>query len=244
MDAGSDLAAAKRFAATRWSLVAAAQATDAGAARRALLELCHRYWYPVYAYMRGCGHGADVAQDITRGFFEHLLRGGFTVEEAQAHGRFREYLLGRLHLFLAEDWRKTSDTRDVDLAQPVPTPDLEARYLRDAGRGLTPEQAYQRSYALEVLASALGRLRREAEHAGRQPMFDALQPLLSVEPAPGEMDAIARQLSIRPLAAVVALRRLRQRFRELAEAELSESVTSPEHLEAEREALAQALGQG
>jgi hypothetical protein len=244
MNAANDAVSLKRFAATRWSLVAAAEATDALTARRALVELCHRYWYPVFAYMRGCGHGADVAQDITRGFFEHLLRGGLTVTEAQAHGRFREYLLERLHHFLGDDWKQAADGREPDLAQPMSAADLEARYQRDASRGLTPEQAYQRSYALEILASALGRLRREAEHAGRQAMFDALQPWLSSEPAPGEMDAVARELAIRPLAAVVALRRLRQRFRELAEAELSESVTTADDLQAERDALARALGQG
>jgi len=232
----------KRFAATRWSLVAAASAPDAGAARRALVELCLRYWYPVYAYVRGCGHGADIAHDITRSFFEHLLGGRVTIAEARARGRFREYLLDRLHRFLGSDWRQGGETAPLpDLVAPMSSAELEARHQRDLAVGLTPEQAYQRSYALEILASTLGRLRREAQDAGHLEMFEALQPWLSSEPAPGEIDAVSRRLNIRPLGAVVALRRLRQRFRELAESELSESVTSAADLQAERESLARAL---
>jgi RNA polymerase sigma-70 factor (ECF subfamily) len=120
---------------------------------------------------------------------------------------------------------------------------LEARYQRDAMPGRSPEQAYQRNYALEVLAAAHARLRQEAMQAGRSAMFEAMEPLLGVEPVPGQMDAIARQLGLRPLAAVMALKRLRQRFRELAEYELSETVSNAADLQAEREALAQALGQ-
>ena len=247
MTPGSDSskASGQRFAATRWSLVAAAGVPDAGAARRALVELCHRYWYPVYAYVRGCGHGPEVAQDIARGFFEHLLGVRPALADAQARGRFREYLLDRLHRFLGSDWRQASEGPPVaDLAQPMTTAELETRYRRDLAVGMTPEQTYQRSYALEVLASALGRLRREADQAGRLAMFEALQPWLSAEPAPGEIDATARRLEIRPLAAVIALRRLRQRFRELAESELSESVSSAADLEQERQALARALDRG
>ena len=44
-----------RFANTRWSLVAALD-NDGGATLAPLLELCLRNWYPVYAYLRRCGH--------------------------------------------------------------------------------------------------------------------------------------------------------------------------------------------
>ena len=50
------------FAATRWSLVAAARRGDGG---EPLADLCLRYWYPVYAYVRRCGHAPAQAQAIT-----------------------------------------------------------------------------------------------------------------------------------------------------------------------------------
>lgn len=242
---GPSMPSGRRFAATRWSLVAVAAGREPGAARRALVELCLRYWYPVYAYVRGCGHPPALAQDIARAFFEHVVGGRLAVAEARAGGRFREYLLERLHLFLATDWRQAAEVATVpEFAGPLTLQELESRYQREARAALTPEQSYQRSYALEVLAIALARLRSEAAQAGRLEMFDALQPWLSAEPAAGEYAAIARTLGMQPLAAVVALRRLRQRFRELAEAELVESVSSAEDLDNERRALAQALERG
>lgn len=231
-----------RFAATRWSLVASIGACDTDAARRALIELCLRYWFPVYAYARGCGHGPEVARDLTRGFFEHLLVRQLDPGEVRARGRFRDYLLESLNRYLGADWRASREAAPVpEFEQPLPWEELEARYLRDSTDGLSPEQTYQRGYALEVLGSALLRLRREADQAGRGAMFATLEPLLNVEPLPGQMDALAQQLGLRPLALVLALKRLRQRYRELAEAELSETVTNDDDLATERDALMRAL---
>jgi hypothetical protein len=90
----------------------------------------------------------------------------------------------------------------------------------------------------------LNRLRREATQAGREAMFEALEPFLTIDPPPGQYEAISGTLGTRPLALVVALKRLRQRFRELADEELAETVTSADELEAERVALHAALRRG
>lgn len=241
--ASSSAGSAARFAATRWSLVAAAGANNAVDARRALIELCLRYWYPVYGYVRGCGHRTDAAQDITRSFFEDLLQSRLSLPEGQARGRFREFLLASLSRFLNSDWRQTREQLPVaEFEQPQAWAELEARHQRDVASGMTTEQIYQRSYALEVLGSALLRLRREAEQAGHLAMFESMEAFLGVDPAPGQIEELSRGLGIRPLAAVVALKRLRQRYRELADAELAETVASESDLAAEREALAGALG--
>jgi hypothetical protein len=235
----------QRFAATRWSLVAATTVQDADAARRALIELCLRYWYPVYSYVRLCERAPQLAQDITRGFFEHLLQQRLSLPELRARGRFREYLLDALNRYLGGDWRSAHELRPIaEFEQPQAWADLESRHQHETVRGLTPEQAYHRGYALEVLGNAMTRLRREAEQAGRLLMFETLAPWLSAEPGPGQFEVLAGELSLRPLAVVVALKRLRQRFRELAEAELSETVSSAPDLQAEREMLAHALGLG
>ena len=231
------------FAATRWTLVAAAGARDPASARRALIELCLRYWFPVYSYVRRCGHLPAVAQDITRGFFEDLLQRKFAFEAMRTRGRFREFILSELTRFLARDWRQASDQAPVpEFDQPDVTAELESRHQRSAGAGLSLEQGYHRSYALEVLGAALGRLREEADQAGHLPMYHAMEPYLSVDPAPGQFEELARQLQMRPLATVVALKRLRERFRELADVELAETVASAADLEAERKVLAAALG--
>ena len=100
---------------------------------------------------------------------------------------------------------------------------------------------YQRSFALEVLARAFGRLREEALQMGNLDMYEALQPFVAVEPAPREYEQIAERLHRRPLALVVALKRLRQRFREVIVEELADTVASADELRAEQQALHAAL---
>lgn len=225
-----------RFATTRWSVVmhlASSQATDA---RDALTELAQRYWYPVYAYVRRCGHGPEIAEDIARSFLIHLLGLFRAGQSLSANGHFRSFLLDQLNAFLASDRHETID-RDPTADFPPPPPDLESRYQRDNADATSPEQAYQRSFALEVLARAYKRLRSEANKTGHLDMYEALEPFLGREPPPGVYDEIARSLQTRPLALVVALKRLRQRFRELIGEELADTVTSAEDLLAEQQAL-------
>jgi hypothetical protein len=123
----------------------------------------------------------------------------------------------------------------------TPPADLETRNQRDNAQAASPEQAYQRSFAFEVLARALRRLHSEARQTGHLEMYEALQQYLSRDPVAGEYEAIAKRLHSPPLALVLALKRLRQRFRELAGQELADTVTSPEDLANEQAALHAAL---
>jgi DNA-directed RNA polymerase specialized sigma24 family protein len=74
--------------------------SDSLAAQAALSELCQRYWYPLYAYVRRCGHGPADAEDLTQAFFARLIEKNFLAEVRREHGRFRSFLLGALKHFL------------------------------------------------------------------------------------------------------------------------------------------------
>lgn len=229
------------FTLTRWSMVRGLQDTHADRARSALTELAVRYWFPVYAYVRRCGHPQDTAQDITQVFLQQVatdLHDGHSTP----HGRFREWLLVRLKVFLAGDRRALTVT--AGLPEPPPLAELEARSRREIGPDDSAEQAYRRSFALEILSRGLKRLRAEARQTGHADMCEALEPFLACEPPPGQYDELGRKLSIRPLTLVLALKRLRQRFRELVRDELVDTVASAEELAAERQALLAALDRG
>ncbi|MGA9335304.1 MAG: hypothetical protein WBV39_13585 [Rudaea sp.] len=232
-----------RFATTRWSVVMTCAANESPDAKDALTELSQRYWYPVYAYVRRCGHGPAIAQDITGSFLRHLLQIVQAEGVRSAHGHFRHYLLNELNAFLAGDWRDgIEDDRAARLQLP-PT-ELETRYQRDIPPCISPETTYQRCFALEVLARALKRLRSEARKTGHLDMYEALETFLGADPGPGIYEDLARGLNSRPLALVVALKRLRQRFRELVGEELADTVTSAEDLLSEQQALHSVLRRG
>jgi hypothetical protein len=225
-----------RFPTTRWSVVMQLATTDTGEAQTALTELAQRYWYPSYAYVRCCGHPPSIAEEITRTFLRDLLVRFSDVAERPPRGHFRRFLLEQLDMFLATDWRE--NIRDCDsLPLPASPNDLEARYQRDNAHASSPETAYQRSFALEVLARAMRRLRAEAEQTGHRAMFDLLCAYLTRDPCPNDYQAMGAQLKMSSLALVVALKRLRQRMRELAGQELSDTVTSAEDFAKEQAAL-------
>ena len=220
------------FRTTRWSVVAGSE--GAAAARDALTELSLRNWYPVYAFVRRSGHEPEAAQRMTTGFFRELLSGRVHAAGAQPPPRFREFLMDSLRGYLA---RGASTPAAGSAVLPAPPTDLESKLQADPGNDGTPEQAFARSFAVEFLARAVARLRREALQAGRLEMFERLAPFLTREPAPGELDDEARGLKLTPLAALMALKRLRHRFRELIDDDLADTVGSAEGLHEERAAL-------
>jgi hypothetical protein len=114
---------AESFASTRWTLVLEAgdSATASAHALSALSQLCQIYWRPLYVFLRKQGYGADDAQDLTQGFFAHLIESRAYARADREKGRFRSFLLGTLKHFIAdvrdrgrvfETWRR-NDSREV-----------------------------------------------------------------------------------------------------------------------------------
>ena len=98
-NAGGESSGGRSFSATRWSLVLAA----AGDAEAALAALCRGYWFPLYAFVRRQGIGPHDAEDLTQGFFAHLLGKGALAHVDRRLGRFRTFLLASLKHFLADE---------------------------------------------------------------------------------------------------------------------------------------------
>jgi RNA polymerase sigma-70 factor (ECF subfamily) len=226
------------FAATRWSLITRFRASADDGSSRALGELCARYRYPVYSYLRACAHAPPIALDIAGSFLRHV-RSSLPGRDALDGQQFRDFLLARLRDFLVADWRAVVEgdagAEDADGAE------LERRYARDRATARTPEAAFQRAFALEVVLRAFERLREEACATGHGAMYDALGPFIARDPANDECEAIATLLHTRPLAIVVALKRLRQRLHELASEELADTVSSADELAREQRTMSAVL---
>ena len=153
----------------------------------------------------------------------------------QPHGLVRE---AEDHLVMADD--AAHAPRDPAL-EPPPLQELESRHQSETLPLGSPEDMLRRGFAVEVLGAAHQRLRREAIEAGHLPMFEALARFLASDPHPGDYEQIAGRLQVRPLFLSMAVKRLRQRFRELVDYELSETLASGSDMDAERAALMQSL---
>ena len=233
--ASSRSSRADPFSITRWSLVAAA-----AEARLPLTELCLHYWYPVYAQARRQGHAPEAAQRLTRAFFDQLVGERLQQVRADPPPRFRSWLQGELARFLAQPPPGT-ETDASAVLPPLPVDLLERRLQEDSAPGEGIERGFDRRFALEVLGRAANRLRREAQQAGRETLFAALAPYLLSDPPAAVYARLAAELGAQTLGLVVALKRLRQRYRELVDDELAQTVRSAADLEAERAALHAAL---
>ena len=88
------------------------QVFKAGERSAALAELCARYRYPVYAYLRRSGHLPAIAMDIAQSFLGHVQR-KFGERSTPTSPQFRRFLLAYLQDYLTRDWRETDD-EDAD----------------------------------------------------------------------------------------------------------------------------------
>jgi RNA polymerase sigma-70 factor (ECF subfamily) len=84
-----------RFTQTRWTIVLTAKSGDR-AADIALEELCRKYWYPIYGFIRRQGKSPAEAQDLTQGFLANLLGRDWLKNVDPSKGKFRTFLLACL----------------------------------------------------------------------------------------------------------------------------------------------------
>ena len=232
-----------QFATTHWSLVLAARDRAEPGADEALAGLCSLYWYPLYAYVRRRGHGADEAHDLTQEFFARLLGKDFLAGVDRGKGKFRAFLLAACSHFLANERdrvraKKRGGGRAI---LSLSAADAEGRYSAEPADALTPEKLFERRWALALLQQVMTRLRDEFEAKGKGRLFDRLRGFLVGEKGAGYRQA-ANELRLSEGAVKVAVHRLRQRYRELLHEEIARTVGAAEEVEEEIRALFAALG--
>ena len=229
------------FGTTRWSIVLAAGGATPSA-EEALAALCRAYWYPLYAFVRRRGYGAEDAQDLTQGFFARLLQKNGLAAVDRKKGRFRSFLLASMQHFLANEWdRGRAQKRGGGIALiSIDDAEAERRYQNEPAEQITAEQLFDRRWALTLVDQVLARLGEEMAGAGKAAQFEALKFCLTGErgAAYGE---IARRLGTTEGALKVAIHRLRNRYRTLLRAEIAETVGSDADVDDELRHLFSAL---
>lgn len=222
------------FATTHWSVVLAACHREPLQAQAALETLCRSYWYPLYVYVRRKGHSPHDAQDLTQGFFEHLLGRDFLRRVAPEKGRFRSFLLTCLKRFLADVWRKESAAkRGAGQRWIALDGEAERRYHEEPAGVSDPEALYERRWALTLLERVLERLEEEFRAAGRQDLFNHLQPLLLGERTEQTYAELAAHFGTSPGAVKMTVLRMRERHRALFREEIASTVATPGEIDEE-----------
>ena len=232
---GSDAPQRPAFVTTHWSVVLTAGRSDTVRAHDALANLCQTYWYPLYAYVRRRGHSPEDAQDLTQAFFARLLERNWVGQADQQKGRFRSFLLSAMNHFLADEWDKARAQKRGGGILPVPLQfdTAETRYGHEPADNVTPEQNYERRWALTLLDTVLRRLRSEYEQEGKAELFTALNPCLVGDRTAQPYAELAVKLGISEGTVKSAVHRLRQRYRQLLRDEIAQTVADPGEVDEE-----------
>jgi len=229
----------ERFETTEWSLVLAAGGRTSPRAEEALADLCQRYWYPIYAYIRRQGRSADEAADLTQAFFTRLLEKEYLRQVDRERGRFRAFLLASCRHFLSNerDHRRAQKRGGGRTLLSIDAASAEDRFRLEPRDDRTPETEFMRRWALTVIDDVLASIRRDLEAEGKGRTFECLKPFL-VEPAgPEGYEPAARALGSTAGAVRVAVHRLRRRFRERLLDEVARTVDDPAAVDDELKAL-------
>jgi RNA polymerase sigma-70 factor (ECF subfamily) len=240
-ETSSDALPRAAFPTTRWSVVLAAKQREQPESVQALETLCRNYWYPLYVFVRRSGWAPADAEDLTQEFFARLLEKNYLRVVEPQKGRFRTFLRFALKRFLAKEWERLGAAKRGGGYRPITfdAAQAEERFSTECAGTLSPEQLYDRQWALSLLNDAAARLALEYEAAGKAKLFAALRPHLTAERGSIPYGRIATALDMSESTARVTLHRLRKRFREVFRETVADTVCPAAEAENEiREVLA------
>jgi RNA polymerase sigma factor (sigma-70 family) len=232
-----------RFAATHWSVVLAAASEDSHEAAAALETLCRQYRYPLYAFVLRLGHAHSDAEDIVQSFFCNLLEKRSLQHADPLRGRFRTFLLASLKHFMAKEWQRQ---RTAKRGGGVPALSLdqlgpEEVYAREMAHALTPEQLYDKLWALRVLSRVRERLRDDYAQRGQAERFPILESFLPGETSELTYAEAGRQLGLSEGSVKAEVHRFKHRYRSFLRAAVMPTVARLEDVDAELRELTKAL---
>ena len=205
----------------------------------ALEQLCKTYWFPLYAYVRRRGYSKEDAEDLTQAFFARFLTKNYLAGLSAERGRFRAFLLASLKHFLINDWKKSRRQKrgggEALLSLDWQTADTKFQVASTAEP--SPDKAFDREWALALLARVIERLQKECEADGKGKLFEQLKIFLTAGKNGAGQAEVAKALGMEEGAVRVAIHRLRRRYRQLLRDEIAHTLADAADVDEEMRAL-------
>jgi RNA polymerase sigma factor (sigma-70 family) len=231
------------FVTTRWSVVLAAGDQHSPVATAALERLCQTYWYPLYAYVRRRGYSEHDAEDLTQGFFAHLLERHSFGRVAPAKGKFRSFLLASLNYFLGDQYDRASALKRGGGQTGISFEAERAaeRFNFEPVDGSSPDTLFERRWALTLLEQVMARLKAEYTSAEKSEQFEKLSGYLIHNAGGGTYAEAARELGQNENWVKKMVQRMRERYYALFRAEIGDTVESEGDIDEELRYLCEVM---
>jgi len=239
----SPAAGAGSFHTTHWTIVMTAAQSQVQGGPSALAELCRLYWYPLYVFARRRGHSPEDAQDLTQGFFLHLLEHRALAHVDRLKGKFRSFLLASFQNYLSVEANRARCLKRGGSCEFV-TLDLEraeSHYLLEPADSLTAEKIFDARWAMTLLGRAMTLLGGEYAAQNKTSTFEMLKSFLDLSKAPPPYEQVADALQLSMALVKILIHRLRKRFASILREEVRRTVSDPAEVDGEIHALCDAL---
>ena len=217
-----------------------------------MAQLCGTYWAPLYGFIRSRGYSVHDAQDLTQGFFCHLIEHQIYARTDQTRGKFRSFLLASVKHFLNDAYGRARALKRGGDCEFLPLHDeqaqaAEASFCRGTAPGMdtAEDRLFERQWAQTLIDTTLGALRAEFVAEGKGALFRSLEVFVA-----GSADALPsyEELSAQLAMPAVTVRshvgRLRVRYRETLRAEIRQTVDSEGAVDEELRELLRVLTAG
>jgi RNA polymerase sigma-70 factor (ECF subfamily) len=238
-------AGAANFHTTHWTIIMTAAQSQMEGGPAALAELCGLYWYPLYVFARRRGHSPDDAQDLTQGFFLHLLEHRALARVDRLKGKFRSFLITAFTNYLSLEAHRARCLKRGGNCEFI-TLDLEraeSRYLLEPADALTAEKVFDARWAMTLLGRATTLLGEEYAAQDKTSTFEMLEAFLDLSDSKAhptyEQAADALQVSVGSVKTLI--HRLRKRFASILREEVGRTVSNPAEVDGEIHSLCDAL---
>lgn len=204
----------RSFPPTRWSWVQAAANPDAPGHRARMEDLLKTYWRPIYETVRRAWNlTAEDAKDRTQSFLASLLEREFWKTADPTKGRLRHLIRASLRNFMLAAKR---DEARIKRGGGQRQASLEALGDDNAvAGGETPEELFDREWALQLMEEASAAARKTLADEGREAWFEIFRRYDLDPPASGPptYEDLAKDLDMAVHDVRNRLRHVRQRVR-------------------------------
>ena len=181
------------------------------------------------------GYDRSTAQDLTQGFFAQLLEKKYLKEADPERGRFRAFLITSLKHYVANEWDKERAQKrgGGQTLLSLDFDNAEGLYQLEPADEITPEEIYNRRWALTQVERAINELREEMIKMGHPERCEALKGFLTGESEETPYAQVAESLGLNEGAVRTAVHRMRRRFGALLREQVAQTLADEQDVDGE-----------